>query len=126
MSKLTSLLLADLKIRPVTKHLVERLCEDRPLTPASIVDFGVDTGDHYAALYNLFRGQVAVEAGQGNKSALDQLRKRAVELDQACGNGSLLNALVRKYSPEFVEVVHFHTSWDEIFGMSEEKTPSKR
>jgi hypothetical protein len=126
MSNLANLLLDGLKIHPVTKHTVELFLEARPLTPACAVDFGVDTIDHYYALCNIFRGEVAVEAGQGNKSAIEELRKRVIELDQAYGNGSMLNALVAKYSSEFAEVVSFHTSWDEIFGRTKEKTPMKR
>ena len=126
MSNLTNLLLDGLKIHPVTKHTVELFLEAAPLTPACAVDFGVDTTDHYYALRNMFYGPVAIEARQGNKGAIEELRKRVIELDQACGHGSKLNALVRKYSPEFAEVVHFHTSWDEIFGRTDEKTPNKR
>ena len=126
MSNLNTLLLEGLKIRPVTKHLVALFLEARPLTPACAVDFGVDTADHYYALRNMFCGRVAFDACQGDESAIEELRKRVVELDQSYGNGSRLNALVRKYSPEFAEVVHFHTSWDEIFGRTEEETPTKR
>lgn len=126
MSNQSNLLLEGLKILPVTKHLVELLREDRPLTPACAVDFGVDTSDHYYALRNMFCGRVAFAAHEGDKHAIEELRKRVIELDQACGHGSKLNALVRKYAPAFAKVVHFHTSWDEIFGRTNEKTPTKR
>jgi hypothetical protein len=126
MSNQKNLLLNGQKIRPVTKHLVELFLEDRPLTPACAVDFGVETIDHYYALRNMFFGQIAVEAGNGDKRAIQELRNRVVELDEAYGNGAKLNALVRKYVPAFAKVVRFHTSWDEIFGRSDEETPEKR
>jgi hypothetical protein len=126
MSNQSNLLLEGLKIRPVTQHLVELLLEDRPLTPACAVDFGVVTADHYYALRNMFCGHIAFEAHEGDTHAIEELRRRVTELDQAYGHGSKLNALVRKYAPEFAEVVHFHTSWDEIFRRTNEKTPTKR
>ena len=42
--------LEGLPIRPVTKNLVNNLILDRPLSPAQITDFGVDSEDHYRAL----------------------------------------------------------------------------
>jgi len=36
-----------------------------------------------------------------------------VELDQAFGNGPKLTALVKKYAPEYSDLI-FKTSWDEI------------
>ncbi len=126
MSKKKNLLLDGQKIRPVTKHLVELLLDDRPLTPACAVDFGVDTADHYYALSNLFRGKVAFAAHEGDKRAIEELRKRVIELDEAYGNGRRLNALVRHYAPEFAQVVHFQTSWDVIFRHIDEESPTKR
>jgi hypothetical protein len=67
-----------------------------------------------------------LDALQGDKSAISTLRQRAIELNQAYGNGSMLNALVRQYAPEFAEVVHFRTSWDEIFARTGEQRPDKR
>lgn len=126
MSNTLVTLFADLKIRPVTKHLVELLLDDRPLTPACTNDFGVDTVNHYYALSNLFRGKVALEALEGDKSAIEALRKRVMALDEAYGNGAMLNALVRQYVPDFASIVHFHTSWDEICGRTEEASPEER
>jgi hypothetical protein len=126
MSNLNELLLNGLKIRPVTKHLVELLLDDWPLTPACTNDFGVDSVDHYSALSHLFRGKVAWEALEGDKSAIEALRKRVMALDEASGNGAMLNALVRQYVPDFASIVHFHTSWDEICGRTEEASPEER
>jgi hypothetical protein len=126
MSTLSHLLLRGQKIRPVTKHLVELLLDDRPLTPACTVDFGVDSADHYYALRNMFCGEIHFEAREGDPGAIEELRKRVVELDLACGHGPRLNALVRHYAPEFAEVVHFQTSWDIIDGRTQEEMPEKR
>jgi hypothetical protein len=103
----------------VTKHLVELLLDDRPLPPPCSVDFGVDTPDHYYALSNLFRGKIRVDAYQGDTHAIAELRKRIIKLDKAYGHGSRLNALVRRYVPEFAPIVHFQTSWDVIYGRTD-------
>lgn len=126
MSNLSNLLLDGLKIRPVTKHLVELLYEDRPLSPACIVDFGVDSSDHYYALRNMVGGGLGIAAIDGDRAAIKELRKRIMQLDDACGNGFRLNALVRRYVPEFAQVVHFYTSWDAIYGRADEQSPAKR
>lgn len=85
------------KLLPVTRSLVSRLLLDLSLTPAATVDFGVDSDDHYRALKNVVFN--ALEVG----SAVE-LGK---ELDQACGNGLRLEALVRKYAPVWADVVTF-------------------
>ena len=41
---------AGLAIRPLTQKLVSHVLLDLPLTPAMLVDFGVDSENHYRAL----------------------------------------------------------------------------
>jgi hypothetical protein len=47
---------------------------------------------------------------------LEDLRQRILELDAASGNGSMLDALVRQYAPEYAGQVHFQTAWDVLYG----------
>ena len=47
------------------------------------------------------------------------LRQRIVELDAAIGNGTMLNALVKKYAPQYAATVQFCTSMDVITGRAE-------
>lgn len=121
MSDLISLIsesiLEGLELRPVSKHLVEHLLWDLPLSTPECIDFGVDTADHYRALAAVLKYEADEEDAD---EAYDELRRRITELDQAYGNGSMLNALVRKYAPEYADGVKFLTSWDVIFGRTEE------
>jgi hypothetical protein len=70
----------------------------------------MDSIAHYLALNNLFRGNVAVAALTGDKSAIEELRQRVVALDDAYANACRLNALVCKYVPDYSDVMDFHTS----------------
>jgi hypothetical protein len=115
-----------LQLRPATKHLVEHLLADRPLMPASIVDFGVDSPEHYRALKAVLLSEsdfseTELEAGR----ALEGLRKRILELEAALGNGSRLNALVKRYAPEYVGRVQFQTDWDVLLGRLEDRSNSE-
>jgi hypothetical protein len=110
-------LFAGLPIRPATKHLVECLLADRPLTPASILDFGVDSPDQYRALKAvLLSASARSETDLEGERALEELRKRILALEAALGNGSRLNALVKQYAPEYVGRVQFQTEWDVLLG----------
>jgi hypothetical protein len=127
MSNTLDTLFEELKIRPMTRHMAISLFFDLPLTPAALNDFGVDTANHYRALNEvLFGGSASDEESVDDHKAYQALCERVKELDQALGNGSMLNALVRKYAPAYAQVVHFHTSWDEIFGRTEEEAPEER
>jgi hypothetical protein len=106
-------LIDDLNIRPNTKGLVNLIVLDLPLAPAHIVDFGVDTPDHYRALRAVLFNDGPLTEEASENEVLRELNKRIVELDQAFGNGPKLTALVKKYAPEYSDLI-FKTSWDEI------------
>jgi hypothetical protein len=87
------------QLRPVTVSLIESIFQGMEPTPAAIVDFGIDSPAHYAALSD------AVLSGQ----------IEAAQLDAALGHGRKLTELVNSVdgNPFHVE---FHTSWDKILG----------
>jgi hypothetical protein len=120
-----------LELRPVTQRLVRNLCWDLPLTPAGLNDFGVETADHYRALkevltidgesWNTEKQGKGPAAGDG---AIQELKRRIMELERAYGNGPQLTALVKKYGSRYRETA-FSTPWDIInAGMGEEETAS--
>lgn len=119
-------LFTGLTIRPVTQGLVTRLLLDLPLTPAALVDFGVDSATHYRALKAVLsseeEGDLPVSDEEDetlDTRATETLRQRIVELDAAIGNGILLNALVKKYAPAYADRVKFCTSMDVITDRAE-------
>ena len=79
---------------PVARDAFESLMLDMPLSPAAVVDFGVDTVEHYAALQKAVRYGATVE-----------------QLSAALGDGPALTKLVQDHLP--VEI-QFHTSYDEM------------
>jgi hypothetical protein len=113
-----------LSIRPVTRHLVENLILDLPLEVPQLVDFGVDSANHYRALKEiLFIEAEADEAESDSTVVREELRKRILALDEALGSDPKLNALVRRYAPQYADRVHFHplpTSWDELDACTDE------
>ena len=114
--------LAGLAIRPLTQHFVSRLLWDLPLTPPQLVDFGIDSKDHYRALRAALINDNPNGEVQDQDGYKRELRKRVIELDKAYGNGPKLTALVKKYAPEYGAVV-FTTSWDVLAGrIIEEKS----
>ena len=127
MSDTLDTLFEDLKLRPITRHLAIALLFDLSLTPPELVDFGVDTDNHYRALKAVLLGGLASADARSAVHQTDQaLCERVKELDHAYGHGPRLNALVRKYAPAYAQMVHFYTSWDELFGRTEEETPEER
>ncbi len=113
-----------LGIKQLTQDLLDRLLLDRPLEPAIIVDFGVESAAHYralkAALFNDDTDDINDDEVEGYAEDHRQraaLRTRIVELDAACGNAAKLNAFIQHHAPEYAEIVHFTpTSWDYIEG----------
>ena len=60
------------------------------------------------------RDEEVAEAG-----ACTALRQRILALEAALCQGPKLNKLVRQYAPAYADRVHFHTSWDELWGRIE-------
>lgn len=85
--------------RPVTMRLYKALMLNNMgmLSPACLVDFGLDGEDKEEKFYSL---QIAVRKG-----ALPQ------DLDAALGNGKKLTALIQKYGGS-EDVVFSNTAWD--------------
>jgi hypothetical protein len=98
--------IATLPVRPVTKRLIQCFVLDLPLPTAVMVDFGVDSLDHYRALKAvLFSDDVAETLS--DEAADAALRQRIEALDKALGNGAKLNALVQTYAPQYADRVEF-------------------
>jgi hypothetical protein len=123
MTDILGLCFEGLSIRPVTKNLVEHLMLDLPLTPAEVVDFGVDTPDHYRVLQIIVRdaGGVGVDLEDEVSYGLVLLEMQRIiaELDQALGNSAKLNEMVHSYVPEYADRVKFRTSWDVLLAGSD-------
>lgn len=88
-------------IRPLTRQLYECLAWDVYPSNATCIDFGIKTAEHLGAL------QWAVSV---DETSIDQL-------EEACGNGEKLNALISPTNPYYG--VRFHTPWDELRLMTE-------
>jgi hypothetical protein len=118
-----------LKIRPATQHLVEALLLDVPLSPTGTVDFGVASAPHYRALREvLYIPMEEVDDEHdlvASANVQNELRQRIVELDQALGNGAAINALVKRYAPQYAGRVTFQTSWDVLYGRTTEEQPKR-
>lgn len=109
-------LFGDLPIYPVTRHLVERLLFDLPLSPAMVSDFGITSEDHYRALKEaVFATPERVEVDEVGEVLASDLRQRLVALDAALGHGKKLTAFVARYAPHFAGQVKFRTVWDILF-----------
>jgi hypothetical protein len=83
-------------VRPVTKQLYHALVLDTWPSPAAVVDFGIESGRHYAALQH----------------AVIHLDLTVEELDDAACNGPALTALIRAESP--YHGLTFTTPWDDL------------
>jgi hypothetical protein len=117
-------LFAGLDIKPVTRRCVWNLLWDLPLSPAERTDFGVASVDHHRALQAVVRdgGDLGSEVEE-DAAFRAGLRCLVVALDQACGHGPAITALVHQYAPEWQELT-FQTPWD-VFdgGLDEEEVP---
>jgi hypothetical protein len=88
------------QVRPVTRNLIESVTADAWPRAAAIVDFGIDSQQHYEALYYPIRnGEIAPSV-----------------LDAAMGNGARLTELTRHAPGNPHKEILFHTSWDELLG----------
>jgi len=84
-------------IRPLSRRVYDAIMSDVwPDGPAAIVDFGLESQEHYEALYYPVRaGEVTLEA-----------------LDQALGSGPKLTALVRASRSNPHKEIVFRTPYD--------------
>ena len=89
-------------VRTVTKRLLQAMALDLSLSHLECDDFGVKSENHYRAL------RECMSVAAKDKTIVEV----AMEFDQALGNSEKLNALVKKYAPEYT--VTFTTVWDEF------------
>lgn len=90
-------------IRPVTQDVFDSLCLDIWPRSAAIVDFGLDSTEHYGALQHAVKHDGVTVA----------------QLDDALGDGPKLTALIAEDNPYYG--VAFHTAWDELGDEEEEE-----
>ncbi len=92
-------------IRPLTKRLYEAILTDVwPDGPAVIVDFGLESQEHYEALYYPLRaGEITIE-----------------QLDEALGSGPKLTALVRSAKSNPHKGIVFSTPYDDLLEEEED------
>ena len=89
-------MLTSLRVRPVTQGLVDAIMLDVLPRPSAVVDFGIDTQEHYEALYYPVRaGDITPEC-----------------LDAALGDGPALTALVGKAESNPHKGIVFVTVYD--------------
>jgi hypothetical protein len=88
------------KVRPVTRNLIESVMLDTWPRDAAIVDFGIDSQQHYDALYYPIRN--------------DEMAP--LVLDAAMGHGEKLTELARGAPSNPHKAIEFHTSWDVLLG----------
>src|SRR5438067_1507649 len=84
------------RVRPVTRSLIEAIMFDVPPTPAASNDFGVESQQHYEAVYYPLRN--------------DEIS--FVRLDAAYGNGPKLTELVNAAPSNPHKGIVFETPWD--------------
>lgn len=90
-------------IRDTTRNLLEAIALDAWPRAAAIVDFGLDSQEHYEALYYGVRsGEISAEA-----------------LDDALGKGEMLTALARSAPSNPHRTIEYRTSWDALRGWEE-------
>jgi hypothetical protein len=88
------------RVGDTTHYLVEAIRLDVSPRGYAIVDFGLDSQEHYEALYYPVReGEITPE-----------------QLDAAFGHGEKLTALARAAPSNPHKDIEFHTSWDVLLG----------
>src|SRR5262245_56965849 len=84
------------RVSPVTRHLIECILLDAWPNHRALVDFGIDSQEHYEALYYpIRRHQIMPET-----------------LDRAMGHGRALTAMVRLATSNPHRDIEFNTLWD--------------
>lgn len=86
-------------VRPLTQKLFEAIMLDLwPEGIAAQVDFGLDSQEHYEALYGPIRnGEITIQ-----------------QLDDAICDGAKLTALVKDCPSNRHKDIVFRTAWDEL------------
>lgn len=86
------------RVRPVTRSLIEAIMFDVHPTPAASNDFGIESHEHYEAIYYPLRNDEISFA----------------RLDAAYGNGPKLTELVNAVPSNPHKGIVFETPWDHI------------
>ena len=81
--------------RELAQHLYDSLALDTWPRPAAVIDWGIDTPSHLGAL------QHAIKSGA-----------TAADLDDACGSGERINALIAKFNFGRYPDITFATVYD--------------
>jgi hypothetical protein len=97
------------KVRPTTRDVVQSMLFDEWPRAGAIVDFGLDSQQHYEALYYPVRNQEIKPAA----------------LDAALGYGEKLTELTRAAPSNPHKEVEFYTSWDVLVGRNKAEQASK-
>ena len=88
--------------RDTTRDLVQSVMADSWPCAGALVDFGLDSQEHYEALYHPLRnGEIAPAV-----------------LDAAMGYGEKLTELARNTPSNPHKGIAFHTTWDDLLGRS--------
>lgn len=95
-------------VRDTTRSLLLSVFYDQPLTPGAIVDYGLDSPDHYRTL----------------AYAIQVTDIHPMEVDEMLGDGKKLTQWVTNAVGNPKGVV-FKTSWDEIYGRTVEEPEAK-
>jgi hypothetical protein len=86
------------EVRQTTRDLIDSVMMDVWPRNGAVIDFGIDSQEHYEALYYPIREH--------------QIMPK--ELDEALGHGEKLTALIKAASAHSHKDVQFSTSWDGI------------
>src|SRR4051794_38979088 len=89
-AEINEYIFSELQIKPVTRGLIQHLWWDLPLSIPELVDFGVETSDHYRALRAVLRYDAEEpdeeESEVASAKVLAALQQRILALDDAYGD----------------------------------------
>lgn len=85
--------------------LVEHLFLDTWPSPATVMDWGIETGSHYGALQHAVLSSCVT----------------AYELDRVAGDGPAITRLVRAVPEQPYRDIEFRTAWDAFAGLDEDE-----
>ncbi len=96
------------KVRDTTRNLMQCVMMDGWPRSGAIVDFGLDSQQHYESLYYPIRN--------------DEIAPSV--LDAAMGHGAKLTELVRAAPSNPHKDIEFYTSWDSLLGREKPEAPA--